>query len=339
MMPVRSDAVLQITNLHLEISTSAGMLRPVRGVDLEVSPGETLCIVGESGCGKSLTAMTVPGLLPRNAHVASGQVVMQGQDLLSLTARQMEDIRGGRIGVIFQDPMSALNPTKTIGRQLTEAYIRHIRRDQKAAREKAIALLHEVGITDAARRLGQYPHELSGGLRQRIMIAMAMMPDPKLIIADEATTALDVTVQAQVLALLRHLQRGRGMALIFITHDLGVVAAIADRVAVLYAGQVVETGPVRDILAAPRHPYTRALISCVPVIDADAIRNRGTRPLGAIPGRIPDMTQTFSGCAFQPRCAVAQAACAIRAPDDHAHGAHRTRCHLARGDLAARGHA
>lgn len=323
-----AEPCLEICDLAITILTRGAVLRPVRGVDLTVHRGEIFCVVGESGCGKSLTAMAAPGLLPPAARVTSGRISLGGVDLLRLARRQLEDIRGRDIGVVFQDPMSALNPTMTIGAQLMEVYLRHVSRDRKAARERAIALLREVGIADAEQRLSRYPHELSGGLRQRVMIAMAMMTRPRLLICDEATTALDVTVQRQVLDLLRGLQRDHGVALMFITHDLGVVAAIADRVAVLYAGEVIEMGPAAQILAAPQHPYTRALLACAPQIDAVALRAGRVPELGAIPGHLPDLTQPVAGCAFAPRCARAGDLCHARRPRRDLRGGREVRCHF-----------
>lgn len=319
---------LEIHNLAISIPTPHGVLRPVRGVDLSLRAGETCCIVGESGCGKSLTAMSVPGLLPASAQVVSGQIRFDGTDLLRCGARQLEDLRGRDIGVVFQDPMSALNPTMTVSTQLTEVYLRHSGRDRAAARERAIALMREVGIPDPEGRMRRYPHELSGGLRQRVMIAMAMMTRPALLICDEATTALDVTVQRQVLDLLRALQREHGMALMFITHDLGVVAAIADTVSVLYAGQVAETGSADQILRTPRHPYTKALIACVPQIDPAALATGAAPDLGTIPGHIPDLTREISGCAFAPRCPRARGACHTQAPALTAQAGRSIRCHF-----------
>ncbi len=302
-------ALLEITDLNIKLVTSAGVLHAVRGVDLAIDAGETLCIVGESGCGKSLTALSVTGLLPPAARCSATRLAFEGRDILQLSRRDLEDLRGKGIGFIFQDPMTGLNPTMTIGRQLTEVHLRHIGRDHAAAKAAAISLLTRVGIVNAAERLCQYPHELSGGLRQRVMIAMALMAHPRLIIADEPTTALDVTVQAQVLALLKSLQQEHGIGLVFITHDLGVVAAIADHVAVMYAGEVVETGKARDLLTNPRHPYTQALLSCVPSITPAPAG--ASVELGTISGRVPVLSGQIEGCAFAPRCALVQDRCRV----------------------------
>ncbi|ANT63717.1 peptide ABC transporter substrate-binding protein (plasmid) [Salipiger sp. CCB-MM3] len=327
-------ALLDIKDLRVDIDTPAGVLHAVRGVDLSVEPGETLCIVGESGCGKSMTAMAVLGLLPATAKRRADYLRFEGKDIDALSPRALEDLRGARIGMIFQDPMTGLNPTLTIGRQLTETYLRHVSRSAAAARERAIALLGEVGIRDAAARLSQYPHELSGGLRQRVMIAMALIAEPQLIIADEPTTALDVTVQAQVLAVLRRLQTRYGVGLILITHDLGVVAAIADRVNVMYAGEVVETGTVREVLLSPSHPYTRALLSCVP-----DPRKRARSALGSIPGRVPTLIGSMRGCAFAGRCAEELPHCATTEIPAHPEGSSEIcRCLRPTMDIPERAH-
>jgi peptide/nickel transport system ATP-binding protein len=298
-------AILEIENLDVRIPVAAGVLHAVRNVRLQVEAGQTLCVVGESGCGKSMSLLAIMGLLPRTAQRQAGALRFQGTELLALTARQMEDIRGRGIGMIFQDPLTAFNPTMTIGRQLEEVHMRHLRAGRAAAREKAISLLRQVGVSSPESRLGQYPHELSGGLRQRVMIAMALMCDPVLLLADEPTTALDVTIQAQVLRLLKGLQEKLGIAIVFVTHDLGVVAAVADRIAVMYAGEVVETGSVREIFRAPQHPYTQALFGCVP-----DIANVSAGRLGTIPGRVPSLVTPIQGCAFRERCAQAISACA-----------------------------
>ncbi|MBD9388949.1 ABC transporter ATP-binding protein [Agrobacterium sp. AGB01] len=258
------DNILEIKGLEVDIAMKAGILHAVRGVSFCIASGETLCLVGESGSGKSLTALSILGLLPPNASRRTNVATFVGQDIAHLSERQMQDLRGRSIGMIFQDPMMAFNPTMTVGRQLEEVYLRHIKRDKKAARAKAVELLSRVGMTEPEGRMTQFPHQLSGGLRQRAMIAMALMCEPKLLIADEPTTALDVTMQAQVLSLLKSIQTGFGVSILFITHDLGVVAAIADRVAVMKAGQVVEIGDVYQVLKSPRDDYTRALIAAVP---------------------------------------------------------------------------
>ncbi len=303
------SALLEIERLEVEIPLAIGPLRPVRGVDLSVARGETLGIVGESGCGKSLTSLAIMNLLPRRARRRAAALRFDGVDLLSLGERQMADLRGNAMAMIFQEPMTSLNPAYTIGNQLEEALRRHRRVSAAAARERAVYLLEKVGITAAASRLGQYPHQLSGGLRQRVMIAMALMCGPKLIIADEPTTALDVTIQAQILHLLRSLQREFEMAVILITHDLGIVARTADRVAVMYAGQVVETGTAAEIFARPLHPYTQGLLRCIPVPG----RTRRGEHLGSIPGMVPSLIGEPGGCGFANRCAYAFERCAAAA--------------------------
>ena len=310
-----SDPLLTVENLSVDIPVPSGTLRAVRDISFNVTRGETLCIVGESGCGKSMTALALMDLLPRRAR-RSGSLRFGDHDLATLEPAAMNALRGDRMAMIFQEPMTALNPAYTIGNQLEEVYRRH-RQNHAASRERAVQLLEKVGIANAAQRLGQYPHQLSGGLRQRVMIAMALMCGPDLLIADEPTTALDVTIQAQILLLLRSLQRELDMAMILITHDLGVVARVADRVAVMYAGQIVETGTAAEIFAAPRHPYTRGLLACIPIPG----RTRPGEELGAIPGIVPSLVGRLVGCSFRERCDQAQAACAddppVRAVAEH----------------------
>jgi peptide/nickel transport system ATP-binding protein len=297
--------LLQITDLHVEIETGVDRVHAVRGIDLTVRAGEALCIVGESGCGKSMTLLSILNLLPRGARRRAAGLAFEGTELGSLSERALEDLRGDRIGMIFQDPMAAFNPSFTVGRQLEEIHLRHRRQGRAAARARALELLQRVGITAPAERLDQYPHQMSGGLRQRAMIAMALMCEPRLILADEPTTALDVTTQAQVLRLLRSLQREMSIGLVLITHDLGVVAAIADRVAVMYAGQVVEQGTARAIFEAPSHPYTRGLIACAPQLGR---MSRGQH-LGNIPGYVPVNVGDLVGCSFADRCPECIAEC------------------------------
>jgi peptide/nickel transport system ATP-binding protein len=299
------NTLLKIKNLDVVFERRPAPLKALRGVNLTVHTGRTLCIVGESGCGKSLTLQALLGLLPRGAKITGGSIEFSGKVLNALPRSEMQNLRGKDIGMVFQDALAAFNPTIQIGRQLAEVALRHGLCSRAEAREKAIHLLSKVGVTAPAERLVQYPHELSGGLRQRAMIAMALMADPKLLLADEPTTALDVTVQAQVLKLMKQMQHDLGVAIVFVTHDLGVVAAIADDVAVMYAGQVIETGPVESIFTAPSHPYTRALFQCVPSIDSDS----GAARLGTIPGRVPALDQLVEGCTFRDRCAQASPEC------------------------------
>jgi peptide/nickel transport system ATP-binding protein len=282
------------------------MLHPVRQVSFSVARGEMLCIVGESGCGKSLTALSLMDLLPRRAERSAARLVFDGIDLLRLGERRMADLRGDRMAMIFQEPMTSLNPAYTVGNQLAEVLQRHRKASRAAARERAVHLLERVGITAAAERLEQYPHQLSGGLRQRVMIAMALMCGPKLIIADEPTTALDVTIQAQILHLLAEIQRELGVAIVLITHDLGIVARMASRVAVMYAGEIVETGTAREVFERPLHPYTQGLLRCIPI---PGKTRRGAR-LGAIPGTVPSLVGEMTGCAFRNRCRFTEARCA-----------------------------
>ena len=315
-------ALLEISDLTIDIRTMSGELHAVRGVDFTLSEGETLCIVGESGCGKSMTAMAILDLLPSSAKRTAEKIVFDGLDLQTLSASRMRDLRGDGIGVIFQDPMTALNPSFTIGDQLTEVYLCHRKSSRREATDRAVFLLERVGITAARSRLGQYPHQLSGGLRQRVMIAMSLMCDPKLLIADEPTTALDVTIQAQILHLIKELQNETGAGVILITHDLGVVAQMADNVAVMYAGEVVENAVVKTIFNAPRHPYTLGLMSCIPV---PGKIERGGR-LGAIPGVVPSLLGDISGCSFRTRCPVGDDVCANEIPVHLDSDSHRWRC-------------
>jgi peptide/nickel transport system ATP-binding protein len=300
------SALLQVDNLNVEIPLAAGMLHPVQEVSFSVEAGKTLCIVGESGCGKSLTSLALMGLLPKRANRTGDGILFDGMDLQKFSHRRMAELRGNRIGMIFQEPMTSLNPSFTIGNQLEEAMLQHRRVSRQEARDRAVYLLEKVGITGADRRLRQYPHQLSGGLRQRVMIAMTLMCGPDLIIADEPTTALDVTIQAQILLLLAELQREFGMALILITHDLGIVARVADHVAVMYAGQIVEQGTVKQVFEQPLHPYTRGLLSCIPI---PGKTQRGSH-LGSIPGMVPSMIGKIQGCHFRDRCPHAMADCA-----------------------------
>jgi peptide/nickel transport system ATP-binding protein len=318
--------LLTIADLRVEIDTGADVVSAVRGIDLNVKAGETLCIVGESGCGKSMTMLSLLNLMPRGARRSAEQLSFDGIDLRNMAERALEDLRGDRIGMIFQDPMAAFNPSFTIGEQLEEIHIRHRRLGRAAARARALELLQRVGVTAPAERLKQYPHQMSGGLRQRAMIAMALMCEPRLVLADEPTTALDVTTQAQVLRLLRSLQRELGIGLVLITHDLGVVAAIADRVAVMYAGQIVEHGPASAIFEAPSHPYTRGLLACAPQLGRMV---KGKR-LGNIPGHVPSNIGATPGCSFADRCTESMASCRISAIDTVDLGdGHGSRCLLA----------
>ncbi len=321
---VSEDVVLRIEGLSVEFRTSAGTLRAVDGVDWSVRRGETLALVGESGSGKSVSALSVLGLLPRNsARVAGGRVLFDGRDLLSMSEAEMRRLRGRDIAMVFQDPMTSLNPVLTVGLQLREPLTTHLGMTHEQADARAVELLDLVGIPDAARRLTQYPHQFSGGMRQRVMIAMALACNPRLLIADEPTTALDVTVQAQILELMKDLSRRLGITLVVITHNLGIVARYADRIAVMYAGRIVEEGPADRVFAAPRHPYTAGLLRSVPRLD----RGRESR-LATIEGQPPDLRSLPPGCRFAPRCRLRAAACAVEPPvvEDAAGG--RVACHF-----------
>jgi peptide/nickel transport system ATP-binding protein len=319
-----TERVLTVEDLRVELPVPAGTLRAVQGVSFHVDRGETLCIVGESGCGKTLTALAVMNLLPAGAMRAARRIALEGRELRDLGERAMANVRGNRMAMIFQEPMTSLNPAYTIGNQLEEALLRHRRTPRRTARERAVYLLDRVGVRPAASRLKQYPHQLSGGLRQRVMIAMALMCSPALILADEPTTALDVTIQAQILHLLAELQREFAMGLVLITHDLGVVARIAARVVVMYAGQVAEAGTAAAVFAQPAHPYTRGLLACIPVPG----RTRRGDHLGTIAGLVPSLVGEMRGCHFAGRCPhVAEACRRVEVPlEETIGGKHWVRC-------------
>lgn len=300
------EALLSIRELRVEFATDAGPVSAVRGIDLSIAAGETVALVGESGSGKSVTAMSVMRLT--EGRIAAGSIHFQGRDLARLSEAEMRSIRGGQIGMIFQDPMTSLNPVFTIGRQIEEVLVLHQRLSARAARAQALELLQRVGIPAPERRLVQYPHQLSGGMKQRVMLAMAIACRPRLLIADEPTTALDVTIQAQMIELLRSLQQEFGMAVLLITHDLGVVAHFAERVLVMYAGKIVEQGSLRDVFKRASHPYTQALLAALP----DPLKPK--KRLQAIPGRVPSPSMLPPGCAFCARCAHAFAPCAAGQP-------------------------
>ncbi|MCO7255483.1 ABC transporter ATP-binding protein [Dickeya oryzae] len=318
----QAESVLEVKNLRVDLTTPRGTLHAVRGIDFSVRRGEMLCLVGESGCGKSMTSLALMDLLPRNAERRAETLRFRGTDLLALSPRERAALRGSQMAMIFQEPMTSLNPSFTLGDQLCETLLAHRKVSKAEARERAVYLMNRVGIPMAAERLRQYPHQLSGGLRQRIMIAMALMCGPELIIADEPTTALDVTIQAQILRMLRELQQEFGTAVVFITHDLGVVARIADRVAVMYAGQVVETAPVMELFHQPCHPYTRGLLECIPV----AGRTVPGEPLQAIPGVVPSLIGPQQGCAFRNRCQQCRRDCAQEPPYVALTEHHAVRC-------------
>jgi oligopeptide/dipeptide ABC transporter ATP-binding protein len=308
-------ALLDVVDLKTHFFTRDGVVRAVDGVSFTVEAGRTLGIVGESGCGKSVTALSIMGLIPKPpAKIVDGQVLFEGLDLTTLSERQLEDVRGRQIAMIFQDPMTSLNPTLTIGTQITETIRRHFDVSKAQARKRAVELLEEVQIANAAARLDDYPHRYSGGMRQRVMIAIALSCNPKLLIADEPTTALDVTVQAQVLDLLEDLRDQHEMAMIIITHDMGVVAEAADDIVVMYAGQIVEQAPVLELFDHPEHPYTEALLAALPQLEGQGVREGR---LTAIPGRPPDLIAPPPACRFAPRCPYAndRDGCATQPPE------------------------
>ena len=316
-----TEALLEVEGLRTEFQVGPRVYRAAGGVGFSVAPGECLGIVGESGSGKSVTALSLLGLVASPPGViTAGAVRLSGSDTLSMTGEQLRRVRGNRAACIFQDPLATFHPLYTVGDQMVEAMRAHRRVSRREAWDHAVSLLRKVRIPNAAARARAWPHELSGGMRQRVGIALALVNDPDLVIADEPTTALDVTVQAQVLALLDELRRERGLALVFITHDFGVVAQLCDRVAVMYAGRIVETGTTAEVLARPRHPYTRGLIACVPEPGG------GRRTLDAIPGLPPRLDALPDGCAFAPRCDRAQAACREGEIALRRDGAHAVRC-------------
>jgi peptide/nickel transport system ATP-binding protein len=303
-----SEPLLELKQLAVSFATDDGTVRAVDGIDLALRRGRTLGLVGESGCGKSVTSLAVMGLLPPENSRVSGEVRFEGRDLLQVEESERRDLRGARLAMIFQEPMTSLNPAFTIGNQIVEAIRRHSKVSAAEARAKAIAMLRLVRLPSPETRIDDYPHKLSGGQRQRVMIAMALACGPDLLIADEPTTALDVTIQAQILDLMRGLRRDTGTAIILITHDLGVVAEMADDVAVMYAGQIVERAPVKDLFARPEHPYTVGLLGSIPRLD-----HRRER-LPSIEGRVPDMTRPPPGCRFAARCPFVMLACREAAP-------------------------
>lgn len=303
--------LLTLENLSVGFHTYRGDIKAVRGVSLSVGQGEILGIVGESGCGKSVTVHAVMGLLPReNSFIAGGRIIFQGQDITGWGEAEMRQLRGLDMAMIFQDPMTSLNPVLTIGYQMTEGIMLHKGIGREEARQEAIALLDRVGIRNAKERMGAYPHEFSGGMRQRVMIAMALICRPKLLFADEPTTALDVTIQAQILELLAELRQEYGLSIVLISHDLGVIAGICDRVAVMYAGRMVEQGSAGDLFFRTAHPYAQGLLKSLPRLDADR-----RAPLPVIAGQPPDLSLDIRGCGFLPRCPYAMKVCQETAPE------------------------
>jgi oligopeptide transport system ATP-binding protein len=324
-MAANGENILQIKNLEISFNTYAGEVQAVRSVTFDLRRGETLAIVGESGSGKSVTAKSIMRLLPEaNSVIKGGEAIFEGRDLLKLSDRQMQGIRGSKIAMAFQDPMTSLDPTMRVGRQITESLKKHLGMSGSRAKERSVELMKMVGIPNAEARLMQYPHQFSGGMRQRVVIAIALACDPQILIADEPTTALDVTIQAQILELLRDLQERIGTSVILITHDLGVVAQTAHRVAVMYAGKIVETGTVREIFYNPQMPYTWGLLSSIPLPTADR-----SQDLIPIPGSPPDMLDPPNGCPFTPRCPYAMQICTEEMPDFTTFSAeHKAACWL-----------
>ena len=314
-MTAAVSAILEVRDLHTQFNTLDGVVRAVDGVSFKLERGETLGIVGESGCGKSVTALSILRLIPsETGRIASGSIRFEGEELTALSEEAMKRLRGHRISMIFQEPMTSLNPVLTVGTQIAENVVRHLGVPWRAARDRACEMLDLVRIADARRRLDEYPHQLSGGMRQRVMIAMALSCDPQVLIADEPTTALDVTIQAQILDLMLELKEKTGTAIVLITHDLGVVAETAQRVVVMYAGRKVEEAPVEGLFEEPLHPYTRGLMRAIPRLDIEADA-AGTRPrLQEIPGLVPILTRPIIGCAFAPRCGFATDRCRAEPP-------------------------
>jgi oligopeptide/dipeptide ABC transporter ATP-binding protein len=323
-----SDAVLEIRNLRTSFATRQGTYQAVDGIDLTVHAGKTLCLVGESGSGKSVTALSIMGLVDKPGRVEAGsEIRLSGTDIAGYSDKEMRRLRGRELTMIFQEPMTSLDPVYTVGYQIIEAIRVHQDMSRRAARARAVELMGLVGIPSPERRIDDYPHQLSGGMRQRVMIATALSSSPKVLIADEPTTALDVTIQAQILDLMRRLQSELGMAILMITHDLGVVAEMADDVAVMYAGRIVENGSVADIFSSPQHPYSEALLHSVPVLGMDK-----ERPLRVIPGMVPSLLHPMPGCRFQPRCHVSFDRCSVEEPSLFPVGRQQSACwHSAAG--------
>ena len=318
--------ILEVRNLSIEFPTRRGTLLAVDGISFSIAPGEVLGVVGESGAGKSITGAAVIGLLDPPGRIASGEILLEGQRIDNLKHDEMRRVRGRRIGAIFQDPLTSLNPLYTVGEQLVETVRTHLEVGASGARERALALLREVGIPAPEARIDHYPHQFSGGMRQRVVIALALCAEPRLIIADEPTTALDVSIQAQIIQLLKKLARDHGTAVMLITHDMGVIAETADRVAVMYAGRIAEIGPVREVVRAARHPYTAGLMGSIPKIRLASARMHA--PLVQIEGAMPRLNAIPSGCAFHPRCANSFERCTTERPEPRRVGSNLTACWL-----------
>jgi peptide/nickel transport system ATP-binding protein len=314
--------VLSVRDLRVEFATRRGVLKAIDGVSFDIARGETLGVVGESGAGKSVTGAAIIGLIDPPGRIAGGEIRLSGERIDGLKPEAMRRVRGRRIGMIFQDPLTSLNPLYRVGRQIVETIRAHTDLSAGAARRRAIDLLAEVGIPAPERRIDGYPHEFSGGMRQRVVIALALAAEPELIIADEPTTALDVSVQAQIIALLKRLGRDHGTAVMLVTHDMGVIAEAADRVAVMYAGRIAEIGPVAEVVGNPLHPYASGLMGAIPTLAHDAER------LTQIPGAMPRLSAIPPGCAFNPRCPKVFDRCRVDRPEPIPVGAHRVACHL-----------
>ena len=323
-----SDPLLEVKDLRVEFPTRRGTLTAVDGISFSIAPGEVLGVVGESGAGKSLTGMAIIGLLEPPGRIAGGEIRLEGARIDALPYEKMRRIRGRRIGAIFQDPLTSLNPLYTIGEQLVETIRTHLDVSQAQARSRALALLGEVGIPAPEGRFDHYPHQFSGGMRQRVVIALALCAEPRLIVADEPTTALDVSIQAQIITLLKRLAHDHGTAVLLITHDMGVIAETADRVAVMYAGRIAEIGPVRDVIHAPRHPYSVGLMGSIPKIRQHAAGAKRRERLVQIEGSMPRLTAIPPGCAFHPRCSKRFERCDRERPEPIALGMNRTACWL-----------
>jgi peptide/nickel transport system ATP-binding protein len=327
-----SSPELEIQNLKVSFSTPKGKLVAVNGLNFHLNPGETLALVGESGCGKTVSALSILRLLPEPpAEILSGKIIFDGKDILSLNPKSLQDLRGNSISMIFQDPMTSLNPVLTVGEQIAETLLRHTTMNRQEALKKSIDLLSRVELSSPKEKMNYYPHQLSGGMRQRVMIAMALACSPNILIADEPTTALDVLIQSQILELLDNLKKETNMSILIITHDLGVVTEIAQRVLVMYAGEIVESGPTQDILEKPFHPYSKGLIASVPKLGFK--KEMGAR-LNEIPGNVPSLDKRPSGCPFHPRCSWAMEECKTQNPQLRQLDAHRqVSCHLEAGAL------
>jgi peptide/nickel transport system ATP-binding protein len=323
---MQTTPLLQVKNLRIEFPTRKGLLTAVDDVSFDIAPGEVLGVVGESGAGKSLTGAAIIGLLEPPGRIAGGEILLNGRRIDNLPFDEIRKVRGREIGAIFQDPLTSLNPLYTIGRQITETIITHLQVGEAEARDRAIALLQEVGIPAADRRIDHYPHQFSGGMRQRVVISLALAAQPKLIVADEPTTALDVSIQAQIITLLKRLCREHGTAVMLVTHDMGVIAETADRVAVMYAGRIAEIGPVAEVIHAPQHPYTVGLMGAIPAIGGDVER------LAQIDGSMPRLNAIPRGCAFNPRCTrkgeIVDGRCTTERPDLLDAGRTRAACWL-----------